>query len=326
MNFAIIRIQKLKSAVAVRRSLKHAFREQDTPNADPERAQQNTHFGAHSAADAIQKFNYNMPDKVRSNAVVCVEFLVTASPEKMKSMTSQEQNKYFSDALAFIQAKHGAENVFYAGIHRDESTPHMYCYVTPIKDGKLNCRAFYGENGALSKMQSDFAETVGKKHTLSRGIKGSKAKHTTIKKFYADLNREPVKIPSIGQVELPETKMLESKADYAMRSISEYRKKFDPALTLLARQASLNATHEKTATEAKKAALVAQLEAEKQRLLAQKLQQVTDEKIQQVKKLLFLPDDQLLEARKNLFRQDTAEVKAEKSKIEAQQKPKIQRM
>jgi hypothetical protein len=39
-----------------------------------------------------------------------------------------------------------------------------------------------------------------------------------------------------------------------------------------------------------------------------------------------LPDDQLLEARKNLFRQDTAEVKAEKSKIEAQQKPKIQRM
>ena len=37
MGYAILRTQKLKSPVAVRRSMKHAFREQDTPNADPER-------------------------------------------------------------------------------------------------------------------------------------------------------------------------------------------------------------------------------------------------------------------------------------------------
>ena len=35
-HFAILRVQKLKSAVAVHRSMKHSFRAQDTPNADAE--------------------------------------------------------------------------------------------------------------------------------------------------------------------------------------------------------------------------------------------------------------------------------------------------
>ena len=36
-NYVIIRLDKLNSTASIRRSLKHAFREQDTPNADPAR-------------------------------------------------------------------------------------------------------------------------------------------------------------------------------------------------------------------------------------------------------------------------------------------------
>ena len=43
-NFTVLRMQKLKSIIAVRRSMKHAFREQETPNADPARLSENTHF------------------------------------------------------------------------------------------------------------------------------------------------------------------------------------------------------------------------------------------------------------------------------------------
>ena len=57
MDYAILRIQKLKSAVAVRNSLKHAFREQETPNADSESTPNNTHIGAESSLEAIKKFN-----------------------------------------------------------------------------------------------------------------------------------------------------------------------------------------------------------------------------------------------------------------------------
>ena len=41
MGYAILRTQKLKSPVAVQRSLKHAMREQDTPNADPAKTPDN---------------------------------------------------------------------------------------------------------------------------------------------------------------------------------------------------------------------------------------------------------------------------------------------
>lgn len=192
MGYAILRTQKLKSPAAVRRSLKHAFREQDTPNADPERTPDNTHAGASSTAEALERFNARLPEKVRSNAVLAIEYLVTASPEAMNAKGRGDQDAYFSDALEWLKAKHGAENVVYAGIHRDESTPHMYAYVVPIDArGKLNCRAFLGGAEALSAMQTDFAERVGRKHALERGIQGSKAKHQSIQQWYGQIHRTP---------------------------------------------------------------------------------------------------------------------------------------
>lgn len=189
MGFAILRIQKLKSGHALRRSFKHAFREQDTPNADPERLQDNTHYGATNTREALARFNARLPEKVRKNAVLAVEFLMTASPEDMRGKTRQQQDAYFADALQWLQQRHGAENVVYAGIHRDETTPHLYAYVVPIDPkGKLNCRHFLGAADALSTMQSDFAQAVGNKHELERGLKGSKALHVPIQQYYARVN------------------------------------------------------------------------------------------------------------------------------------------
>ncbi|QQM83495.1 plasmid recombination protein (plasmid) [Klebsiella quasipneumoniae] len=87
--------------------------------------------------------------------------------------------------------RHGAENLIYAGIHRDETTPHLYAYVVPLDpQGKLNCRHFLGGAKALSQMQTDFAERVGQRHGLQRGIEGSKARHTTVRQYYAALQQE----------------------------------------------------------------------------------------------------------------------------------------
>lgn len=187
-NFAILRVQKLKSAISVNRSLKHAFRDQETPNANAELHSENSAFFSESRTDALAKYADRLPVKIRKNAVHCIEYLLTASPEAMQQKNRQEQDAYFEDAIAWLQAKHGAENVIHAGIHRDETTPHLYAYVVPIDaKGALNCRAFLGGAKALSDMQSDFALKVGQKHQLSRGLQGSKAKHTTIQQYYAKL-------------------------------------------------------------------------------------------------------------------------------------------
>jgi len=208
MNFAILRAQKLKSSVAVHRSMKHAFRAQETPNADKDRTPDNTHIGAHSVAEGMAAFRSLLPEKVRKNGVLCVEYLMTASPEVMEKMPRSEQDNYFHDALNWLRDRHGAENVVYAGIHRDEKTPHMYAYVVP-KDpdtGRLNCRRFLGGASALREMQTDFAEKVGQKYGLDRGIEGSKAKHQRVSQFYGQIERQG-KIPTISEQEIKPQKV-----------------------------------------------------------------------------------------------------------------------
>ena len=188
MGYAILRVQKLKDKGSIRRSLKHSFRAQDTPNADPERTPDNSHHFSHSVDHAMDNITkqLNTQKKIRKNAVLAVEYLVTGSPESILGKTRSQQDDYFQDAIHWLTEKHGAENVVYAGIHRDEQTPHLYAYVVPIDEKeKLNCRAFLGGAKMLNEMQTDFAETVGIKHGLERGIEGSKAKHQSIKKHYA---------------------------------------------------------------------------------------------------------------------------------------------
>ena len=230
-NYTIIRMQKLNNTASIRRSLKHAFRDQDTPYADPARLADNTHFFADGVASAMQNIKMRWPDKIRKNGVRLVEFLVTASPDAMNAKTRAEQDAYFADALKYIQDKHGAENVAYAGIHRDETTPHMYIYAVPLDDsGKLNCRQFYGAKNALSDLQSDFTAQVGEPHGLIRGIKGSKAKHTSIKQYYARVNAIENMTVDSSNIEMPEPGLMETKNSYGQRVLYSLTDQFTEQL------------------------------------------------------------------------------------------------
>lgn len=181
--------------------MKHAFREQDTPNADAERTPDNTHIGAQSVSEGMAAFRDRLPEKHRKDAVLAIEYLITASPEVMQSKERSSQDNYFRDALKWLQDKHGAANVVYAGIHRDETTPHMYAYVVPRVGEKLNCRQFLGGAKALSQMQTDFAEQVGSKHGLERGLEGSRARHTAIGQYYGRVNG---KTPLAADLDVPD--------------------------------------------------------------------------------------------------------------------------
>jgi hypothetical protein len=239
MAFAILRTQKLKAAVAVRRSLKHAFRAQDTPNADPTRLGENSHLGANSVDEAMKAFQNRLPEKIRKNGVLAIEYLITGSPDGMNNKSRRDQDAYFTDALAWLKERHGAENLIYAGIHRDETTPHLYAYVVPIDpQGKLNCRHFLGGAKALSQMQTDFAERVGQRHGLQRGIEGSKARHTTVRQYYAALQQEtPAPLALSGQATTPRvlkkgilTSLHESPEQVAERLTAASQAHYAPAL------------------------------------------------------------------------------------------------
>jgi len=179
-NFAILRVAKLKNFGAVATSGQHNFRERETKNADGERLHLNQIEGAHSTAELVKAVSDRLPEKRRKDAVIGLEYLITASPEHFgadwRESKSHGQN-YFADAIKWLEEKHGAENVVCKTVHLDESTPHMAVYVVPLKDGKLNAKAFTGGRKVLAEMQTSFAVEVGAKHDLKRGIERSNAVH-----------------------------------------------------------------------------------------------------------------------------------------------------
>ena len=118
MSYAILRTAKLKTVGNIIGSLSHNYRTRETPNADPGLASENLHTlpSQEVAAEAIRK---RIPVKRRKDAVLCIEYMITASPEFFKE--GGNAKAYFETAHDWLVAKHGAENVVTTTIHMGSS-------------------------------------------------------------------------------------------------------------------------------------------------------------------------------------------------------------
>lgn len=106
--------------------------------------------------------------RTRSNSVVALDTIYTASTEFFSDRTNEENDKYFMDCLKFHQEKFG--HVVSAVIHYDESTPHMHVISVPLtSDGRLSARDVIGNRQQMSRTQDEFFEHVGKQYGLERG-------------------------------------------------------------------------------------------------------------------------------------------------------------
>ena len=227
MSFAILRTAKLKSFGEIGGSLSHNYRDRPTPNANPRQTPNNEH-SLPNAELVMTAIKDKIPEKRRKDAVLCVEYLITASPDWIGWNQSDEQ-KYFDDAKKWLENKHGKDNVIATTIHRDETTPHLVAYVVPLVDGKLNAKHFLGGREKLSKMQTDFATNVGQSVGLMRGLEGSKAEHQTIKQYYTNVNTA-VKISPDVVLDVPEKRLLESKESYENRVFEVLDQEVSPIL------------------------------------------------------------------------------------------------
>ena len=192
MSFAIYRTAKLGSFGEIGGSLSHTYRTRLTPNADENKA----HLNEHSLKTynlCFEAIKNSLPEKRRKNAVLTIEHLITASPDWDGWNTAKEK-EFFNKSLDFINKKYGQENVVAYSIHRDETTPHVIVYVTPIDEkGGLNAKKWLGGRAKLSQTQTDFANEV-KNLGLERGLENSKARHKTIKEFYAEIEKPTTKV------------------------------------------------------------------------------------------------------------------------------------
>lgn len=271
-QYAILRIAKMKSFAQVRGMSKHNNREFDTPNADEEKTPSNIQLVGTDNIEAdvkkrIQESGMDLK-KIRKNAVLAVDHMLTASPEyfrpngeKPGQYDQQRLDDWVEASMKFLKDEYG-DNLVNSTLHLDESTPHIHAVMVPIhhdpsKRQPVNLRAKEWFNGskALSAFQDRYHEAT--KHLeLDRGTKGSKASHQSVKRYYSNLERK-IPTPSI-EISTPGIKDKLNPQEYAKKQVEKASKSLSEIISTLQDKLT-HAEQEKAKSEAyKKTAILSQ--------------------------------------------------------------------
>lgn len=246
-DHVILRHAKLKSFGEIGGSLDHTFRIIDTPNADSSRLDLNEN-DFDKKVDVVAAIKNRIDQRVtkRPDNVLCIEYLITASPS-WSGFGTDKETEFFEIAKQHLKDKFGEKNVISTHIHRDETTPHLIAYVVPFDEEKqsLNCKKWLGNRTLLQEEQTNIAEKVA--HLgLNRGIKNSKAEHQTIKQHYEIINQiNEINDFSPDFDNLPKPDFFESKENYAKRAIDtvlpDYKKSKIESIQMVAKKAEVEA-------------------------------------------------------------------------------------
>lgn len=183
--YAILRIEKRSDRGAIRRSNRHNHRiGPQKANINPNGPRPRLLAGV---PDAPAELVRRTPRKRRKDAVLAIEFVVTASPEWFAKATPEEYAQWIEKNSTWLQQELGA-NFVQAVLHEDEKTPHIHCYASCLVDGSLNFAKMYGSPSKLVKLQDRYALAM-KQFGLKRGEKGSKATHEDIRGMGKEIDR-----------------------------------------------------------------------------------------------------------------------------------------
>ncbi|WP_163650712.1 MobV family relaxase [Modicisalibacter sp. 'Wilcox'] len=205
-------------------SAAHTWRTMPVPHADQERTHLNEDWRPVSSPDQLRaaiRERLALADNVTADSVLVIEYVVSGPHEAFAEQGGPvEWRAFFRDALAFLEARHGADNVVGVNVQLDERTPHLVVYAVPLVNypattrtrnviqGKrggewirgpknfdvpartaLSATHYMGRRDQLRELQTTFAEEVAIPHGLRRGLRHSAATHVTTKAYHQALTR-----------------------------------------------------------------------------------------------------------------------------------------
>ncbi len=240
-QYAIMRVEKIKTMGAVAAMGGHSERTRETLNADPERCGDNVRLvGDGDVVGAVQARLDTVP-RIRSDSVLALDVFMGASKDWYDQQDAATKATWQASSLAWVRATYGAENVVGAWLHADETTPHIAALVTPITpEGRLNAHYFTGSASQLRAQQDSYARAV-EPLGLERGVKGSVADHQTVKEFYAKIE-QPTPAPEMvkGSIEVERPGRLVANPD---KWASEQQERIAERLAPVVDAALTKATH-----------------------------------------------------------------------------------
>lgn len=125
----------------------------------------------------------------RKDSAIMRDGILTTSPDFMKNLSEKDLERWLNLNVEWLQ-KTFKSNCLYAVAHFDETTIHIhYCvsldYINDKGKSVMSNKHFFGSKEQLSNLQSSYAEFMQDTFKiLRRGLKGSKASHISIKKYY----------------------------------------------------------------------------------------------------------------------------------------------
>ncbi|MPR11849.1 MobV family relaxase [Microvirga tunisiensis] len=193
MSFAILRFEKIKSLSDLKGMTSHWDRSRLTPNADPKPHPEAVQF-LHGQ-DPVAEVERRLPEKRRKDAVLCMEGLLSASPEYFRPDNPSQAGVYdpkrteawVKASMAWLRKEFG-DRLASAVLHLDEATPHIQVAIVPLDrtTGRLDAKTQFGR-AELRRFQTDYAKAL-KPLGIRRGVEGSQAKHQDVQRYYGLVN------------------------------------------------------------------------------------------------------------------------------------------
>lgn len=125
--------------------------------------------------------------KVRKDAVVAIELVLSASPEwfnelhtdRAKLTHSQKFKQWANESVAWARKEFGG-NIVDISVHLDESSPHMHVLAVPLtKDGRLCAKEILARS-ELTRRQDSYAKAM-EPLGMQRGLSAKETKRRHIK-------------------------------------------------------------------------------------------------------------------------------------------------
>lgn len=120
----------------------------------------------------------------RKDAVLVNEWIITSDRPFFEGLNEKETERFFKDAKDYFTDKFGEDNIRYAQVHLDETTPHMHLGVVPFdENNKLSAKRVFNR-AALIEIQDElpvFMQDRG--FDVQRGEKGSERKNLSVPEY-----------------------------------------------------------------------------------------------------------------------------------------------
>lgn len=191
MSYAVVRMQKMKLHDLKGIQFHNQRERESNTNSDIDKSKSHLNYDLVNE----QKIDYNKrvkaiidsqktsERKIRKDAVLVNELLITSDSDFFKDMSLDEQKRFFKESLEVFEERYGKQNIAYATVHLDEKTPHLHVGVVPMRDGKLQSKNVFNRQELLW-LQEEFPkkmQSLG--FNLKRGERGSDREHIETAKF-----------------------------------------------------------------------------------------------------------------------------------------------